>query len=328
MIVFPEYVTALNATDAISFCQNVINDTDTIIEINGECLKFVDPFGVALLGACFHKVKDRNKNIRIYNLDSNLSGYLQRMDLYNDIDLIGCKVESGMRHDRSDSLVELTQLSKHSEVGNASSKLATAIVGNFEDIDPNEPEDEMTGFNTFGRLVQPLQYTLDELLENALTHARRNGNKRSCVWIASQYYPKNGLIRLGVVDNGCGFLGSLQDHPSLTSKRHLNAILLALQPRVSCNRDLVLRNDSVNEGVGLTTCCRIAHQAGGKMILISGDAIHDTYKGSIDANGKNFFWQGVGISIQIYRSKLLDVRFRELLPKIDDTPPVNLRFEQ
>jgi hypothetical protein len=173
-------------------------------------------------------------------------------------------------------------------------------------------------------LVEPLQYALNELLENALTHARR-GNKYACVWVVSQYYPKKDLIRLGVVDNGCGFLESLSSHSELLQKRHLQSILLALRPRISCNRDLGLFNDSVNQGVGLTTACRIAEHADGRMILASGNAMHST--SGYSGENPDVYWQGVAVAMEVNRTKLADVRIGELLPSLNDVPPVTLRFE-
>lgn len=328
MIFLPRFISAQSAFDAMLICQQILKNTDKYIEIDASNLRFADPFGIALLGACFYEVKLHGQNIHVYNLNSSLSGYLQRMDLFDHIELINCPQTNGTRHNRGDSLVELTMLSMHSEVGTVSHKLANAIVGSFGDVDPNEPEDEMSGFNLFARLTEPLQYALNELLENSLTHARRAGHTNASVWIASQYYQSNGLIRIGVVDNGCGFLESLRNHAALESKRHLDAILLALQPRISCNRDLGIHNDSVNQGVGLTTSCRIVQSAGGRMILVSGDSIHDTTGTSRESNNDSCYWQGVGIAIECKRSKLADVRFRELLPQLDDLPRVHLRFEQ
>lgn len=40
------------------------------------------------------------------------------------------------------------------------------------------------------------------------------------------------------------------------------AILLALEPRVSCNKDVDLMGDSVNEGIGLTVVYRMVKDAG------------------------------------------------------------------
>lgn len=320
MIIFPCYLSAPSALATVSVCQKILESAG-VAEINAAHLCFVDPFGMAMLGACFDAVRRQGRVVRVHHLSSDLSGYLQRMDVFNGVELVGCATGNGARRDRSDALVELTRLCNRAEVGDVAHRLAKAMVGN---ANPDEVPDEMTGYTIYDRLVEPLQYVLNELLENALTHARR-GNKNACVWVASQYYPKRNLIRLGVVDNGCGFLESLKAHTRLRHKRHLDAILLALQPRVSCNRDLGIREDSVNQGVGLTTSCRIAEHAGGRMILASGDAMHSTSGYSGESEGA--YWQGVGIAMEVSRSKLADVRIRELLPSLGDIPPVNLRFE-
>lgn len=323
MIYLPRDLTGFHALNVASTCNKILN-VQGEVDIDARHLRFSDPFGIAMLGACFHEIKHCNQDIRVHNLNNNLSGYLQRMDLFNDIELVNCTQSNGSRQNRGTALVELTMLSLHSEVGNVAHRLAVALVGGFEDIDPNEQPDEMTGYTAYDRLVEPIQYALNELLENSLTHARR-GNKNACVWVASQYYPKTGLIRLGVVDNGCGFLESLRDHKSLEQKRHLDAILLALRPRISCNRDVGLLSNSVNQGVGLTTSCRIAEHAEGTMILVSGNAMHSTSGRSGQSN--EAYWQGVGIAIECKRTKLAEVRVRELLPPLVDISPVNLRFD-
>lgn len=319
MIDFPSYLSASSAFDTVSVCQQMM-ETSGLVDVDAAGLRFVDPFGMAMLGACFHTVRQSGGKIRVHRLMPEISSYLQRMDVFTGVELVGCAPANGVRRHRGDALVELTQLSNHSEVGKTAHLLAQAMIGD----QTNELPDEMTGYTAYDRLVEPLQYALNELLENALTHARR-GMKDACVWVASQYYPKKDLIRLGVVDNGCGFLASLQTHKMLQHQRHLEAILLALQPRISCNRDLGLRPDSVNQGVGLTTTCRIAEHAAGRMILVSGNAMHSTsgYSGESTAA----YWQGVGIFMAMKRSGLADVRFRELLPSLDDIPPVRLRFE-
>lgn len=322
MIAFPQYFSARNAILAALTCQEISHQTG-VIEIDASALLFIDPFGIAMLGACFDGVLKRGDKLRVYGLSSNLSGYLQRMDLFKDVELVNCAVNHVNRKDQSNALVELTQVTKHAEVGATSLRLATAIVGQFHHQDPNEVGDEMTGYTTHQRLIEPIQYVFSELLENALTHARR-GNKEACVWVASQYY-NSGIIRLGIVDNGCGFLESLRGHAELEKKKHLQAILLALRPRISCNRDLVLGNDSVNQGVGLTTSFRIVEQAGGNLTLLSGDAMHNTSGYGVESDGA--YWQGVGLALELKRHRLADVRLRELLPMLSDLPPVTLRFE-
>lgn len=324
-VVLPRYFSATSAKEAINACWKIIS-LEGVIDVDASNLTFVDPFGMSLLAATFYKVLQQGGVVRVHHLNANLSGYMQRMDVFNGVELIGCAPMQLQRHDRASALVEVTRLERQSDVGNAAFRLTTALVGTMPVVSPDELPDEMTGFTESDRLAEPIQYALNELLENSLTHARRGpGFADSCVWVSSQYYPSSDLIRLGVVDNGCGFLATLRGHRSLHQETHLAAILAALQPRVSCNRDLGLRSDSVNQGVGLTTTNRIAERISGRLLIASGDAIHSAAASTHLAGGAS--WQGVAIALECKRNRLPEIRYRELLPPIDAQPTVRLRFQ-
>lgn len=325
VVLLPAYLSVRSASEAIAVCTNLITaDGNSVVDASRLC--FADPFGLALLGATFHMVRQQDRTVRVRGLSAVMSGYLARMDVFEGVILEDCAPRQTQRHHRGDALVELTRLDSQRGVADTAFRLAQALVGHIPGVDPNEPPDEMSGFTAFDRLVEPIQYALNELLENAMTHARRQGFANASVWIASQYYPKKDLIQLGVMDNGCGFLASLRGHSELRREHHLDAILTALKPRISCNRDLRLNMDSVNQGVGLTTTCRIAEHAGGRLVIVSGDAIHDTSGRSGLLTG-SAFWQGVAIAMECRRGRLTSIRFRELLPPLDSQLTVRLRFE-
>jgi hypothetical protein len=199
------------------------------------------------------------------------------------------------------------------------------MAGAALDDDADAIPDDMTGYTPLDRLMEPIQYVLSEVLENALTHARRDGYRHACVWLASQYFPARGEVHIGVVDDGCGMLATLRAHPDLRQETDHAAILMALQPRISCNRDLRLAgNESINQEVGLTTASRIAEHAGGGMLIVSGSGMHDTQGAS---GSFSYAWQGVALAIRFRRDQLLDIRFRDLLPSRENSAAVNLRFE-
>lgn len=321
----PAYLSARSVAEVVLACRRLL-DGDGDAMVDASRLRFADPFGLALLGATFFMVQAESRAVRVRGLNAVMAGYMSRMDVFRGVELVGCRPLGGQRNDRRDVLVELTRLDDHRQVDDAAYRLARSLVGNIPGLDPDEAPDEMSGMTAFDRLVEPIQYALSELLENALTHARRQGFGNACVWVASQYYPRNGLIRLGVVDNGCGFLATLRDHPDLRRESHHDAILAALRPRVSCNRDLRAGMESANQGVGLTTTCRIAEHAGGRLVIVSGDALHGTIGESGTVAGDTA-WQGVAIAMECQRSRLPAIRFRELLPPYEAQNRVRLRFE-
>lgn len=294
--------------------------------IDAAGLRFVDPFGLTLLGASFQALKAWGQRVVVRGLSADLGGYLQRMDLFAGVELSDCAPPAMRRRNRQDALVELTCIIDRDVAGDAATRLANALVGEVPGIDQDEAPDEMTGLTQADRLSIPIQYVLSELLENALTHARRGGHKGSRVWVAGQYYPSNGLVRLAVTDDGCGFLETLRGHPELRRETHHAAMLTAMRPRVSCNRDLGIRGDTVNEGVGLTTVARIAQNAGGRALIVSGDAYHDPARagGQLPAGAS---WSGVAIALELRRDLLGRVRVGDLLPVLAGVPGISLRFE-
>lgn len=329
LLACPQRMTVERSDGLIALCGAALAADDDLI-LDGRALRFADPFGLALLGATLYMLRERGRSVRVAGLSSVVGSYLQRMDVFEGVELVDCAAASGRRRDRRDALVELTRLDQRGEIERTANQLATALVGRMPDIDMAEPLDEMSCVNTAGRIVSLINYALAELLNNALNHARRHRHDNACVWVASQYYQRNGRLQLAVVDNGCGMLATLREHVALRNlprKSDLHAILAALRPRVSCNRDLGVFPDSVNQGVGLTTTARIAEEAGGRLVVVSGSGIHDPLGRSRRLAG-GVGWSGVAIALECSRDALLDVHIGELLPPIEGAPALRLRFEE
>ena len=325
----PPRLTVDTPDGLVALCAKALAADDDVL-LNARALRFADPFGLAMLGATFNMLQQRGQLVHVSGLTDAVSSYLQRMDVFADVQLVDCAPARGIRRDRRDALVELTRIDQRADINRIANLIADALVGRMPDIDPNEAFDEMTGQNMADRISIPISYALTELLNNAMSHARRMHHADARVWVASQYYRSNGRLQLAVVDNGCGMLETLREHVALRDlprKTDLDAILAALRPRVSCNRDLGVFDDTVNQGVGLTTTARIAERAGGRLVVVSGAGYHDPLGRSRRLlDGAR--WGGVAIALECQRDALKDVRYRELLPPVDDVPPLHLRFEE
>lgn len=292
------------------------------ITLDASRVNFVDPLGMAVLAAMLEPRNDRR--IAAPWLATSIAAYLKRMDFFARCDLEGVYLPERNRHDRKGVLVELTKIDDERDVSSAAARLANALTGKITAPDPYHPADaeRIPEFDSYN---YPIQYSLSELLQNSLSHARRNGRHDAAVWVAAQYFPSKQIVRLAVVDNGCGMLATLRSHAAVQGGSHLQAILAALQPRVSCNRDLVAYEaDTINEGVGLTTTYRIAEAAEGGLIIVSGDGAHDTAGESVTFDN-GAFWDGVAICLTCKRDALPHVNVGDLLPPID-APEVNVRF--
>lgn len=320
----PRYLGASDTQRLFEMCDYVKSAPQPVV-LDASELEFVDPLGLAVLGALLEPLAG-TKTVEMPWMSKNVAGYLERMGLFCRTD-IGCvDLPGNARHDKQNSLVELTRVGCLSEAKDAARRLAVAMTGQLTRADPDAPRDEVTGHNDFDRYRHPLEYSLTELFDNALTHGRRHGAGHASVWVAAQFYATRDWMRVAVVDNGCGILATLAHHPALTANTHEAATLAALVPRVSCNRDMGVFAESENQGVGLTTTNRIAMAALGRLTLVSGSGYYTGgQRGPIRMRGRAF-WQGVAVSFYVKRAQLPEVIVSNLLP-MDDLPPVRVRFE-
>ncbi|MBK3797502.1 ATP-binding protein [Pseudomonas sp. Choline-3u-10] len=304
---------AEDADELFKVCHQMRIAEESIV-LDASRLHFIDPLGMATLRALLEE-QAATKDIEIQFLSTDLTGYLARMDFFKDLEIGGVDLSRiGNRQDRSGSLVEITKVTSLMEAETTASRLAEALTGSLTKSDRNAPVDEATGRNEFDAYRRPIEYSLKELLQNSLTHARREGRGEASVWVTCQYYPRKELVRMAIVDNGCGFLATLRAHPEVVEKTHQGAIEAALRPRVSCNRGPMAQfGGTENQGVGLTTTARIAEVAGGSILVASGDAMHHT--GTKQSRVmENIGWEGVSISFLCKRSQLPSVSIGELLP--------------
>lgn len=247
-------------------------------------------------------------------LKTELAGYMDRMNFFNYVDVEDVNIPDWNRYEHPERLVELTCIKEAGNTDAVADRLADAITGNLTTASPDAAVDPVTGKNEYSRYRHPIWYSLSELLENAVTHARKYGNLQASVWVAAQYYEKNGEVKFSVVDNGCGFLRTLSNHPRLSDKTHLAAIKAALEAKVSCNRDVAYVGEHGNQGVGLTTTMRIAKAAKGRLLIASGTAELETRTLRGQKMPHDGAWQGVAIAFSCRRHALPAVNISNLLP--------------
>lgn len=301
MITFPDYIGSSNIPVMTELCDSILSSDEKNIECDASELNFIDPLGLCMLSATCFKISSLDKTIIIHNLSDTLQSYCSRMDLFKD-----CKeniaVENN-RNDRRDSLVEIKRLDDQRGIDALSSSIANAIVGTMPDIDTDGEPDEMTGYKPHEHLTTPIQYIFSELLQNALTHGRRSGFSDTNVWVAAQFFPKKNIIRLAVVDNGCGYLNTLHKHHNLVSNDDEGAIRTALKPKTSCNNDVGLMGDSINQGIGLTVVHDMTLEADGRISIFTGNSTIRIQKNREFVH-KTTDWQGASISIEMNRDAL------------------------
>lgn len=324
MINIPTYLGASDTTSLIGFSKQLINkNNNAIVNCDAARLSFIDPLALCIFSATCHEVSSNGGKVNIHNLSDTMNSYLSRMDVFES-----CKIDvhtTNQRYDRRDSLVEVCKLDNPSQIDKLSSQIAYAIVGKTPEKNSSSIPDEMTGYTAADQLTIPIEYIFSELLENALTHGRRGGFHETSVWVAAQYYPKQDSICLAIVDNGCGYFETLKNHPELTDQSHKGGIITALLPDISCNNDVGLMGDSINQGIGLTVVKDLAINAGGTISIISGDTtlIKNIEYEKFTVNDS---WQGSVISLQVPRENLKSLNIHEVIrpyQPTENTPFIN-----
>lgn len=313
-IKLPKTVGTRNLPALFSICGHILRSGDKNIILNAKDVEFFEPHGIAILAALLGSIS--GAKISMPWLSTNLAGYLDRMNFFKYMEVDAVEIPDQARHNRSESLVELTRIDDSAHVESVVNQLADAIAGKITTAQPDEPLNPDTGRNQYDKYRHPIWYSLSELLENAVTHAKMHGFLRSKVWVAAQFYETTGEIKISIVDNGCGFLRTLGKHPELTSHTHIDAIKAALKPMISCNRDSPYALGHGNQGVGLTTTMRIAHAAKGKLMISSGNSYLETREmkgGELPDGGA---WQGVAIAITFKRHMLPTINIGNLLPSL------------
>jgi hypothetical protein len=323
-LLLPKIVGTWNLPNLYSICGRVRRSDDLNIVLDASQVQFIDPHGIAVLAALLSPLEGRR--VSMPWLTKNYAGYLDRMDFFKHCDIQDVEIPDWNRYDHPDSLVELTCVTDSGATENVSNRLADAITGQLTNADPNEPWCPDTGKNRYDRYRHPIWYSLSELLENAVTHARMDGHLRSKVWVAAQFYTKNSEVKLSIVDDGCGFLRTLSKHPELREHTHYSAIRTALKPMVSCNRDSPYALGHGNQGVGLTTTMKIANAAKGQLHIASGNAHLNTSSMSGGEMGDGGQWDGVAIAFTCRRHALPSVNVSNLLPNMPEQASVAINF--
>lgn len=314
VIPFPKSLSESDPCALFEFCDAVLS-AEGVVVLDATDFQFIDPLGLAALKSSLERTAIQRIHIRWMN--KGLLSYLARMEFFDGLSVDGIDVESERNlQGEPDRCVELVQV-VDGQSEEIASRLAVAMVGSAE----GRSKEELDSYR------RPIEYSLKELLENALSHAKKEGNFGASVWVACQHFMSNGDVRLAIVDSGCGFLATLWRHDQLKERTDVEAIRAALIARVSCNRGPLAGydTDSQNQGVGLTTTAKIAEAADGFLVVASGEACLNT-KTDAALTLEKSPWKGVAISFHCNRDKLPQISISALLPEVEDAVDDDITF--
>ncbi|AUY33583.1 ATP-binding protein [Pseudomonas sp. PONIH3] len=312
---FPRTLSDSDPEALFRFCASLNGPSDVVLDASE--LMYIDPLGLAVLRATL-ECQPEGKTFHVRYMQAHMIRHLVRMEFFSGLSVDGIDVQTGRNpQGEPDHCVELRKVNQ-----GQSEQIASLLIQAVTGLVQGDTEQAMDAVR------RPIEYALKELLENSLSHAKKEGNLGSSVWVACKYSQSNGEVRLAIVDNGCGFLATLLNHPQLAERTDAEAIRAALIARVSCNRGPTIGYDvdSQNQGVGLTTTARIAYAAGGYLVVASGEAWLRT--NSEDAHSLSGApWKGVAISFHCSRDQLPNVNIPSLLPAVEGDADGEISFD-
>lgn len=170
-------------------------------------------------------------------------------------------------------------------------------------------------------LTQYLTYMIVEILNNVIDHSISNVTPVA----TAQYYPALHKCQIAIVDNGIGFLKSLQhNYPGLVKSS--DALLKAIGREVTGARPILYGGTTRNIGYGLYFISEIIKFTGGSLKIISNDGmLKISSDGFTISNDITCAWQGSIVTFNLYTNKL-NHDFQELL-NIIMVPPGNDEIE-
>lgn len=243
---------------------------------------YVHPVVLCMIAAIGKPVKPENITC---DITAKTVGYLKRMGLF---DYLG--IDSGVsieEHEPAGRFIPLTQIKNSQDL----TRFLTEMIPLLH-LEP--------------AYVEPIQYTISELVRNVLEHA----HSREGAIVCAQYHKRGNKIRIGIVDTGIGIRESISDSYSVTSD--IDALKLALTPGITGTTNK-LGGSEQNAGAGLFFIKTIAYFNRDPFIVYSGGAMYKLLKrqgNSIilradpfaDHHSKDIslpYWKGVAVGIDI-----------------------------
>lgn len=317
MIELPPFLTARSIADTLAMVHAIQADDSETLVCSGRELRMADPLGLCLLTIALKQCRAYGQQVELVDLSPQTESYLGRMDVFRQAGIE--HNERSYRHDRRGTLSEVCIAHPGDNCDAIATNLAQAVVGLMPGMTNNVDESDGMQPSAGERASHTLSYVLSEVFNNALTHGQRAGSAGAHAFSAAQYYPARDLAVIAVVDNGCGLLGSLRNHVRLQRPTHEAAILAALEPRVSCNPDVVLRPETTsNQGLGLTIIRELVRECRGNFYLASGDKAlvsRHIFTQMLDVPS----WQGTALVAEFPRSLLDSISVNQAVGRFYDT---------
>jgi anti-anti-sigma regulatory factor len=318
-IELPTLLLTANVSSVFEICARMQEASDPVT-CDASRLVVAEPMALCALVATLSRMQRLGRTVHVVGLSPELKWQLESLDILSR-SLFVREHEGRFGYQGT---LHVYRVKDERDVDVIGNKIAQAIVALIPSSKPaiSAFEQEMKD----SRIVFPLAYLVTKLVDNGVRHGRGRGYHAANVWVAAQYHPPLGRIRLAVADDGCGFLLTFQDRRDLRVRSHADAVRAGFRPFTSSKRDVGLFADSLHQGLGLTICRDLALRSEGVISVVTGNAWMTNPEVAGEQSRAAPFWQGSVVSVELRLPALNSVNFFEITSRYNTNANLGIRY--
>jgi signal transduction histidine kinase len=314
-----------NLPAILDVVDQVKGSDERLIELDASGVMTLQPAAACLVASAARAARDTGRALRVHRLGVQLQPLLLRLDPEIEISGVPRAALSDPRPGEDAIVARVVAMTRDANTA------VNELAGYIARFIPKEDKEEMV-HDQYGLLIhhaiQPaLAHVLSELVDNVFSHAATAQFPNPHAYVAVQSYPTGDLLRVAVVDDGCGLQGSLRALDEDPPKNHFDAATRAFQPFVSSKGARSMYAERRHMGLGLPVCREICQQLGGRIYAATGNAwVRNPGMGAQEDRTTTPFFQGTVISLELFRRGVTNRLLQDVLAKFSGPADLRLRF--
>lgn len=296
--------------------------TTAVVDFDASGVVAIEPVAACALAVAARAAKVAGRQLRIRGLSPELRRLVSEMECEIDLG------DSCIQECDSEALTATMAVPTSSRANEAANRLADRIARFI----PREDRDAMLldhyGVRIHNAIQPALAHVLSELVDNVFSHAVTTDFPDPSAWLVVQAYRSGDLMKVAVVDDGAGLLGSMRGVEGVAPKNHFEATVKVFEPFVSSKSARALYAERRHMGLGLTVCREICQRLDGLIYAVSGNAwVSNPGLTSQRSQVADPSFQGTIISLEFHRRAVTTNMLSEVLSKLSGSANLRLRFE-